>query len=87
MENIFSTDYTSVQPKGPVKFYSSDCALGKVGYPDISRTVGQGIELTLTQREWGIQRQSNKWSASESQSLSGPLGLQTHPLANVRSQL
>lgn len=39
MENIFSTDSISVQPKGPVKFYSSDCALGKVGYPDFSRTV------------------------------------------------
>lgn len=88
MEHIFSTDSNSVQPKGPAEFYSGDCAPGKVGYPDISRTVvGQRIKLTLIQVEWGIQRQGNEWSSSESQSLSGPLGLQTHPLAIVRSQL
>lgn len=43
MENLFSTDSISVQPKEPVEFYSGDCALGKVGYPDILRTVGQRI--------------------------------------------
>lgn len=35
----------------------------------------------------GYTEQGNKWSYSESQSHSGPLSLQTHPLAIVRSQL
>lgn len=44
MENMFSTDSIRVQPKEPVEFYSGDCALGKVGYPDILRTVGQRVD-------------------------------------------
>ena len=47
MENTFSTDSINVQPKGPREFYSGNCALGKVEYPDISRAVGQSTEMQL----------------------------------------